>query len=211
MSDTAPIEHPTRLTVGDFTASDDPLRLFAQWLDEATQSEPADANAMALATVDQTGLPNVRMVLLKGFDERGLVFYTNMDSQKGQELARNPKAALLFHWKSRARQIRLRGPVEVVSDAEADAYFASRPRLSRLSAWASPQSAPIADRRALEQRLEDADRRHPGERVPRPPNWGGYRVVPSLFEFWQGRESRLHDRIAYLRSGKRWRIVRLAP
>src|SRR3954467_3269205 len=134
MSDAAPIEHPSRLTVGDFTGADEPLRLFGQWLEDATRSEPADPNAMAVATVDSDGLPNVRMVLLKGFDERGAVFYTNMDSQKGRELSAHPKAALLFHWKSLRRQARLRGPVERVSDAEADAYFPPRPRLPQLGA-----------------------------------------------------------------------------
>jgi pyridoxamine 5'-phosphate oxidase len=155
MSDAAPIEHRNGLTVGDFTAADEPLRLFAQWLDEATATEPSDPNAMALATVDADGLPDLRMVLLKGFDGRGAVFYTNMDSQKGRELDGNPKAALLFHWKSKARQIRLRGPVEQVSDAEADAYYASRSRLSQIGRWkaglpsrrpspATPPNTPLA-------------------------------------------------------------------
>ena len=139
MSEAVPIEHQSGLTVGDFTAADAPLRLFGQWLEDATRSEPADPNAMALATVDADGLPDVRMVLMKGFDERGVVFYTNTDSQKGRQLEASPKAALLFHWKSKSRQIRLRGPVERVTDAEADAYYASRSRLSQIGAWCPPR------------------------------------------------------------------------
>ncbi len=146
MSDTAPIEHPSWLTTGDFTEADDPLRLFAAWMEEAARSEPADPNAMALATVDADGLPNVRMVLLKGLDARGFVFYTNTQSQKGRELNAQPKAALLFHWKSLTRQVRIRGPVETVSAAEADAYFATRPRQAQIGAWASKQSAPLESR-----------------------------------------------------------------
>ena len=153
MSDAAPIEHPSRLTVGDFTAADEPLRLFGQWLEDATRSEPADANAMAVATVDSDGLPDVRMVLLKGFDERGAVFYTNMDSQKGRQLDASPKAALLFHWKSLHRQVRLRGAVERVSEAEADAYHATRSRLSQLGAWASKQSSALESRLAFEKAI----------------------------------------------------------
>lgn len=189
----------------------DPFRQFAAWFDDALAAGIPEPNAMTLATVGAGGHPAARVVLLKGIDGRGLTFYTNRDSRKGRDLAAHPHAALVFLWVELERQVRVEGKVELVADAEADAYFASRPRLSCLAAWASPQSAPIADRRALEQRFEDADRRHPGERVPRPTNWGGYRVVPSLFEFWQGRPSRLHDRITYLRDGKRWRIVRLAP
>src|SRR6185369_14916500 len=149
MSDAASMDRTTPLTVGDFTAADEPLRLFGQWLEDATRSEPADPNAMALATVDSDGLPDLRMVLMKGFDERGVVFYTNMDSQKGRELDANPKAALLFHWKSLHRQVRLRGAVERVSEAEADAYHATRSRLSQLGAWASKQSEPLESRLAF--------------------------------------------------------------
>src|ERR1700730_12621811 len=151
MSDIAQMEHPTWLTSGDFTEADEPLRLFSAWLKEAGSAEPADANAMALATVDADGLPDVRMVLLKGLDPRGFVFYTNTESRKGGELAANPRAALAFHWKSLTRQVRVRGPVERVDDAEADAYFATRPRLAQIGAWASRQSTPLESRLAFEK------------------------------------------------------------
>ena len=151
MSESAPIQHPNGLTTGDFTEADEPLRLFAAWFADATRSEPADASAMTLATVDADGMPNARMVLLKGFDEQGFVFYTNVDSQKGRELNTTPKAALVFHWKSLSRQVRLRGPLERVADAEADAYFATRPRLAQIGAWASKQSAPLESRMAFEK------------------------------------------------------------
>ena len=213
MSDTAPIEHPFGLTVGDFTAADEPFRLFAQWLEDATQSEPADANAMAVATVDADGLPNLRMVLLKGFDEHGLVFFTNMDSQKGRELERNPKAALLFHWKSRTRQIRLRGPVERVTDSEADAYFASRSRLSQIGAWASKQSSPLESRLAFEKAIARYTAKFAVGSVPRPPHWSGFRVVPMCMEFWEDRPFRLHDRVEFRRErqGGPWSKTRLYP
>src|SRR5581483_4446996 len=153
MSDTAPIEHPSWLTSGDFTAADDPLRLFSAWLKDASASEPRDPTAMTLATVDTDGTPNARMVLLKGLDERGFVFYTNMDSQKGRELDENPAAALVFYWKSLNRQIRVRGTVERVSDAEADAYFATRPKQAQIGAWASKQSQPLESRLAFEMQV----------------------------------------------------------
>jgi pyridoxamine 5'-phosphate oxidase len=189
------------------------LRLFAAWFEEATLSEPADPNAMALATVDADGLPNVRMVLLKGFDERGFVFYTNMDSQKGRELVQAPRAGLSFHWKSLKRQVRVRGTVENVTDAEADAYFATRPRMAQIGAWASKQSAPLESRLAFEKAVALYTARHPLGEVPRPPNWSGFRVVPLVIEFWHERPFRLHDRIEFRRSGPgaAWTKTRLYP
>jgi pyridoxamine 5'-phosphate oxidase len=213
MSDTAPIEHPGGLTDGDFTASADPLRLFAEWLEDATRSEPSDPNAMAVATVDADGLPNIRMVLMKGFDDRGLVFYTNMESQKGHELDQNPKAAVLFHWKSRKRQIRLRGPVERVTEAEADAYFASRARLAQIGAWASKQSAPVESRLAFEKAIARYTAKYAIGSVPRPPYWSGFRIDPLSIEFWQDRPFRLHDRVEFKRerNGGPWIKTRLYP
>src|SRR5665213_3209149 len=175
MNDTAPIEQPNWLTGGDFTDADEPLRLFAQWFELATKSEPVNPNAMSLATVDADGLPNVRMVLLKDVDDRGFVFYTNFDSPKGQELQANPKAALSFYWKSLDRQVRVRGPVEVVSDAEADAYFSSRARLSQIGAWASKQSTALESRLAFEKAVALTTAKYAIGRVPRPPYWSGFR------------------------------------
>jgi pyridoxamine 5'-phosphate oxidase len=212
MSDTAPIEHPSWLTSGDFTAADEPFRLFAAWLEDATKSEPADPNAMAVATVDADGMPNLRMVLLKGFDERGLVFYTNLDSAKGRELDANPKAALLFHWKSRTRQVRLRGPVEPVSDAEADEYFASRSKLSQIGAWASKQSAPLESRLAFEKAIALYTAKYAVGGVPRPQRWSGLRIKPVSIEFWEDRPFRLHDRVTFMREADgTWSKTRLYP
>jgi pyridoxamine 5'-phosphate oxidase len=213
MSDTASIQHPTWLTAGDFTEADEPLRLFAAWFDEARKSEPADPDAMALSTVDRDGLPNVRMVLLKGFDERGFVFYTNQGSQKGQELADRAAAAAVFHWKSLQRQVRLRGAAEQVSDAEADAYFASRARLSQIGAWASKQSAPLESRLAFEKAVAAATARYALGTVPRPPFWTGYRIVPVVIEFWHNRPYRLHDRVEFRRQAPdgAWTKTRLYP
>jgi pyridoxamine 5'-phosphate oxidase len=213
MSESAPIQHPKGLTAGDFTEADEPLRLFAAWFAEASRSEPADANAMTLATVDADGLPNARMVLLKGFDEQGLVFYTNTESQKGRELNTAPKAALVFHWKSLSRQVRLRGLVSPVADAEADAYFATRARLAQIGAWASKQSAPLESRMAFEKAVALQMARYAVGTVPRPPNWSGYRLVPLVIEFWQDRPYRLHDRIEFRRGGPDapWSKTRLYP
>jgi pyridoxamine 5'-phosphate oxidase len=207
------IQHPNRLTSGDFTEADEPLRLFGAWLAEATRSEPADPTAMALATVDEDGLPNVRMVLMKGFDAQGFVFYTNLDSQKGQELTARPKGALVFHWKSLSRQVRLRGPIERVDDAEADAYFATRPRLAQIGAWASKQSAPLESRMAFEKAVAFYMAKFAVGAIPRPPNWSGYRLRPLAIEFWQDRPYRLHDRIVFNRGdvGEPWRKTRLYP
>ena len=213
MSDSAPIEHPTWLTSGDFPAADEPLRLFASWFDEASRSEPRDPTAMSLATVDADGLPNVRMVLMKGFDEHGFVFFTNVDSQKGRELDSTHRAALLFHWKSLNRQVRLRGPVERIEDAAADAYFATRPRLAQIGAWASKQSAPVESRHALEKAIAFYAAKFAVGAVPRPPNWTGYRLRPFAIEFWEDRPFRLHDRIEFRREALDvpWRKTRLYP
>ncbi|MEI7804215.1 MAG: pyridoxamine 5'-phosphate oxidase [Hyphomicrobiales bacterium] len=212
MSDTAPIEHPSWLTSGDFTQAEEPMRLFTAWLQEATASEPRDPTAMALATVDQGGRPNVRIVLLKGVDERGFVFYTNMNSQKGRELDGHPEAAMVFYWKSLNRQIRVRGPVEHVTGAEADAYFASRPKGAQVGAWASQQSSPLESRQVFEKAVEAYAAKYATGDVPRPPNWSGYRIVPVLIEFWQDRPFRLHDRIEFRREpGGAWIKTRLYP
>jgi pyridoxamine 5'-phosphate oxidase len=213
MSDPAPIEHPTWLTGSDFTEADEPLRLFAAWFADARRAEPVNPEAMALATVDADGLPNVRMVLLKGFDERGFVFYTNADSVKGHELKVAPKAALTFYWKTLQRQVRLRGSVEPVSEAEADAYFATRSRMAQIGAWASKQSAALESRMAFEKAIARYAAKFSIGTVPRPPFWRGYRIVPQEIEFWQERQFRLHDRITFQRAdlGAPWSKTRLYP
>jgi len=201
------------LTSGDFSNETDPFGLFARWLEDATASEPNDPNAMALATVDADGLPDARMVLLKGFDGQGFVFYTNAESAKGRELAAVPKAALLFHWKSLRRQVRVRGPVENVTDAEADAYFASRPRGSRIGAWASQQSRPLESRFALEKAVAVYTAKFGVGEIPRPAYWRGFRVRPVAIEFWHDRPFRLHDRIRFHRAAPdgEWQRERLYP
>ena len=199
------------LTTGDFTEESEPLALFATWLKDAEASEINDPNAVALATVDADGLPNVRMVLLKGFDVRGFVFYTNFESQKGQEILGQKKAAMCFHWKSLRRQIRLRGEVEVVSEAEADEYYQSRPLGSRIGAWASKQSRPLEGRFALEKAVAEYTAKYALGNVPRPPHWSGFRIMPRSIEFWHDRKFRLHDRIEFRRDGDGWSKVRMYP
>lgn len=189
----------------------DPFTLFGEWLADAGKKELNDPNAVAVSTVDADGLPDSRMVLLKDFDVRGFVFYTNTQSAKGRELNAHPKAAMLFHWKSLRRQVRIRGAVEPVSEAEADAYFASRARPSQLGAWASDQSRPLPDRLALEKRVAEMGLRFGLGKVPRPPHWSGYRVVPQVIEFWRDRPFRLHERLVYERVSDGWTTKRLFP
>ncbi len=190
---------------------DDPFALFDDWFIEARASEPNDANAMALATTTPDGHPSLRMVLLKGHGPDGFVFYTNLDSRKGGELAANPHVALLFHWKSLRRQIRIEGAVTPVEDATADAYFATRSRDSQLGAWASDQSRPLASRETFEARFEDMQVRFDGQDVPRPPRWSGWRVNPSAIEFWQDRAHRLHERTQFRRARDGWTKGLLYP
>lgn len=204
---------PAPWLTGDFTTADEPFALFAAWMKDATASEPNDPNAMALATVDPDGLPDVRMVLLKDVDARGFVFYTNLESAKGRQLEATAKAAVVFHWKSLRRQIRIRGPVEPVSDAEADAYFNSRPRGSRIGAWASSQSRPLEGRFALEAAVARYAARFGISEIPRPPHWSGRRIIPMAMEFWHDRPFRLHDRVRFVRAGEgdAWTKTRLYP
>jgi pyridoxamine 5'-phosphate oxidase len=190
----------------------DPFRQFRAWLEEALAGGLPEPNAMILATVSADGQPSARTVLLRGFDDAGFVFYTNYDSRKGRELAENPRAALVFYWPELQRQVRVEGPVEFVAPEQSDHYFRTRPRDSQLGAWASPQSAVLANRGVLEERFQEVEKLYEGRDVPRPPNWGGYRVRPAVLEFWQGRPGRLHDRLCYRRlpSGS-WQIERLSP
>ena len=194
----------------DEIAEDEPLAPFQRWLDEAWKGEP-NAHSMTLATATSDGRPSARMVLLKGLDARGFVFYTNLESRKSEELFANPYAALCFMWKSLNRQVRIEGPVERVDDEDAEAYFASRPRDSQLGAWASDQSRPLESRASLEQRVDEFSRRFAEGRVPRPVYWSGFRVVPQRVEFWQERPFRLHDRLLFIREGEGWRRGRLFP
>jgi pyridoxamine 5'-phosphate oxidase len=199
--------------IPDFSDSNEPFALFANWFEDAQAKEVNDPNAMALATVDQNGLPNVRMVLLKGFDADGFVFYTNLESAKGRELLASGKAALCFHWKSLRRQVRVRGPVVQVGDEEADAYYASRPRGSRIGAWASAQSRPLESRFALEKAVARYTAQYAIGEIPRPPHWSGFRLTPVEIEFWHDRPFRLHDRIVFRRSNAEegWEKTRLYP
>ncbi|MBC7971675.1 MAG: pyridoxamine 5'-phosphate oxidase [Verrucomicrobia bacterium] len=188
-----------------------PIKQFQRWFDQAIAAQLPEPNAMTLATATRSGIPSARIVLLKGLDERGFVFYTNYESHKGQDLAENPQAALVFLWTVLERQVRLEGRVEKIAAAETDAYFQSRPLESRLGAWTSDQSRVISDRDVLEQRFAELKATYADEKVPRPPHWGGYRVMPHQIEFWQGRTSRLHDRLRYRLEQGNWLVERLAP
>jgi pyridoxamine 5'-phosphate oxidase len=202
----------TRAGLKESEADPNPIEQFRTWFDEVLTSNLHEPNAMVLATATLDGRPSARVVLLKGFDERGFVFYTNYEGRKGEELETNPHCALLFYWGELERQVRVEGRVRRVPDKESDAYFAGRPRGSQLGAWASEQSRPVGDRGALEHRLRELEAEYEGREVPRPPFWGGYRVEPETIEFWQGRENRLHDRLVYLRSEDGgWRRGRLQP
>ena len=201
------------LTLDETLVGADPVAFFAGWLDDAGESEPNDPNAVSLASVDEDGMPDVRIVLLKGFDARGFAFYTNFESAKGRQLLDSPKAAMCFHWKSRRQQVRLRGPVEVVSEAEADAYYASRHPVSRIGAWASQQSRPLESRASLAAEVERYQERYGEGEIPRPPHWSGFRLMPLSIEFWQDGAFRLHDRIAFTRTSldAAWTVGRLHP
>ena len=198
-------------SLDESTIATDPIEQFRTWFDEALKSEILDANAMAVATVSAEGVPSARTLLLKDIDARGLVFFTHYNSPKGNDLLANPRASLLFYWAPLERQVRVTGDVERVPAAESDGYFASRPRDSQIAAWAAHQSSELPDRATLERRYEEIAAKYQGQDVPRPPDWGGFRVVPTRVEFWQGRPKRLHDRVVYLKEGGGWRRARLAP
>ncbi len=203
----------TGLTTGDFTQENEPFSLFGTWLKEAQAAEINDPNALALATVDADGLPDVRMVLLKDFDQRGFVFYTNFESQKGQEILGSMKAAMCFHWKTLRRQVRVRGPVEIVSNEEADEYYKTRARGSRIGAWASKQSRPLESRFALEKAVAEYTLKYAIGEIPRPDHWSGFRIRPTSIEFWKDGAFRLHDRIEFRRDEAEgnWNKVRMYP
>lgn len=199
------------LSLDESDLDPDPIRQFQKWFHEATLCDIPEPNAMTLATATHDGRPSARIILLRGCDERGFAFFTNYQSRKGRELEANPHAALVFHWHDLERQVRIEGRVLRVPAEESDAYYESRPIGSRLGAWASPQSAVITDRAELEERCRALEQQYPDGLVPRPEHWGGYRLVPEVIEFWQGRPSRLHDRLRYTREGSSWRIDRLGP
>jgi pyridoxamine 5'-phosphate oxidase len=200
-----------RARLDETSVASDPLVEFARWFEEAVKAEARDVNAMTLATASADGTPSARIVLLKGFDERGFVFFTDYRSRKGTELAANPRAALVFYWPELERQVRITGTTSETGRQESEAYFRTRPRGSRISAWISHQSQVIGSRQELEAQIPEIERRYPGDDIPLPPYWGGFRLRPEVIEFWQGRTNRLHDRIRYVREGERWRIERLAP
>ncbi len=211
MTDTTSIKHPAALTSGDFTAAEEPFALFGDWFAEAAKGEPNDPNAMVVATAAASGRPAARVLLLKGWDERGFMFYSNLESRKADEMRENSQVSLLFYWKILHRQVRIEGAVTPVTATEADEYFASRHRLSKLGARVSEQSRPLPSRDVFETRLAAESAKFPGEDVPRPENWSGWRLVPDYFEFWQDREFRLHDRLVFKRAGEGWETELLYP